>query len=166
LEVKTRVLVVRHCLEAFRATNTGRLVHLALRGADLVDHGRPEFPLTEADLASPPGACLLFPAEEGTPNWTGERPSLLVVPDGTWPQARRMVRRVPGLAALPRLALPPAPAPARRIRRSPRQGARSTLEAVAHALALWEAPEVPAALLGLYDRLGVRMDEARGPRVV
>jgi DTW domain-containing protein YfiP len=159
------VLVVRHCIEAFRTTNTGRLVCLALAGADLVDHGRPEFSLKEDDLAIPPGACLLFPAEGGAPLWTGGCPTLLVVPDGTWPQARRMVRRVPGLATLPRLSLPPAPEDARPIRRRPRVGARSTLEAVAGALALWEDPEVPAALLRLYERLGRRMDEARGPRV-
>ncbi|MFH1463141.1 MAG: DTW domain-containing protein [Pseudomonadota bacterium] len=162
LRVRTRVLVVRHCIEAFRATNTGRLVRLALEGADLVDHGRPSHLLTAEDLAIPAGACLLFPAEEDAPVWPGGRPALLVVPDGTWPQARRMVRRVPGLADLPRLALPPGPEPERRIRRSPREGARSTLEAVAHALALWEEPGVAEALLRLYDRLGVRMDEAKG----
>jgi len=35
---------------------------------------------------------------------------------------------------------------------------------LAAALALWEPPEVAESLLALYDRLAVRMDEARGPR--
>jgi DTW domain-containing protein YfiP len=155
--------VVRHHLEAFRATNTGRLVQLAL-GADLADHGKPCFNLTAEDLGIGPGACLLYPLGAKARAWAGGRPDLLVVPDGTWQQVRRLIRRVPGLRDLPRLELPASPDPPRCIRRRPAEGRCSTIEAVAQALAAWEDPAVPAALLRLYDRLGARMDEARGPR--
>ncbi len=165
LTCRCRVLVVRHWSESWRATNTGRLVGLALGTAEVVDHGKPGYALETKDLPIGPRSCLLFPlTDTGAEPWTGGRPDVLVVPDGSWTQARRMVRRVPGLSALPRLALAPGPEPARRIRRSPSPGARSTLEAVAAALALWEPPEVAESLLALYDRLAVRMDEARGPR--
>lgn len=162
-----RVVVVRHWLEAWRTTNTGRLVALALEDASIIDHGKKGHRLEPDDLPSGPGTCLLYPQQgDAAPSWTGTKPSVLVVPDGSWAQARRMVRRLPGLASMPRLDLPPAPPPARRIRRSPAPGARSTIEAVAGALALWEAPETPQALLDLYDLLAQRMDQARygGPR--
>jgi len=163
LTVRTRVLVVRHWFESHRLTNTGRLVQLALEGAELADHGRKDFRLSAEALGLLPDSCLLFPAgDRGAPVWTGGRPGLLVVPDGSWAQARRMVKRLPGLAKLPRLELPPGPEPTRRIRRSPFPGGRSTLEAVADALALWEEPEVPKALRKLYDLLATRADEASG----
>ncbi len=162
-----RVLVVRHWVESWRATNTGRLVHRAVEGTVLVDHGRPGFVLEQGDLPLVDGACLLFPeTDSAAPPWTGGCPELLVVVDGTWSQARRMVRRVPGLAQLPRLSLPPGAEPPRRIRRSPFPGARSTIEAVAAALSLWEPPETGRALLDLYEVLAQRMDLARGPRWV
>ncbi len=165
LDLGCRVLVVRHWYESWRATNTGRLVALSIQGAELVDHGHRDHRLEAADLPSfGPGTCLLYPRQDDdAPLWTGGRPELLVVPDGSWSQARRMVRRVPGLAALPRLDLPPgaAPAPARRIRKSPNAAARSTIEAVAAAIDLWEPPEAGASLRALYDLLAQRMDEAR-----
>ena len=155
-------MVVRHRSETWRTTNTGRLVALALEGAELMDHGYRDHRLEAEDLPSGPGVCLLYPHQgDGAPRWTGGCPERLVVPDGSWAQARRIVRRVPGLAQLPRLELPPAPPPARRIRKSPTPAARSTLEAVAAALGLWEPPEMTQALLALYDRLAERMDEAR-----
>ena len=161
------VVVLRHWYEGHRTTNTGRLVALALDGAQLIDHGMPGFRLDERDLSLPPDTCLLFPIEGSeAPPWSGGRPRCLLVPDGSWPQARHLVRRLPGLSALPRLELPPAPAASRRIRRSPFAGGRSTLEAVAAALAHWEPPETARALLELYDALGRRMDEARGPRPI
>mgnify|MGYP002639644892 CR=1 FL=1 len=159
-----RVVVVRHWNESWRTTNTGRLVALALEGAELIDHGQKHYRLEAADLPAGPGTCLLYPAQgDDAPVWTGGRPSVLVVPDGTWSQARRMVRRLPGLAQLPRLDLQvdAVPLPARRIRRSPTVSARSTIEAVAGALALWEPPETAQALLDLYDLLARRMDQAR-----
>jgi DTW domain-containing protein YfiP len=164
LPSRCRVVVVRHWYESWRTTNTGRLVHLALDGSDLLDHGHKDHRLEAADLPLGPRSCLLFPLQgDEAPRWTDGVPEVLIVPDGSWSQARRMVRRVPGLATLPRLELEggSAPTPARRIRRRPNPQACSTLEAVAAALARWEPDATSQALLALYDRLAERMDEAR-----
>jgi DTW domain-containing protein YfiP len=162
LRLGCRVVVVRHKNECWRATNTGRLVQLAIEGSTLVDHGHKDFRIQREDLPLGPRACLLYPhQDDGAPRWDGGRPDVLIVPDGTWSQVRRMVRRVPGLAQLPRLELPPGPQPPRRIRKAPHPGARSTIEAVAAALALWEPPPTAQRLLTLYDVLARRMDEAR-----
>jgi len=163
LRPRIRVLVLRHWFESHRLSNTGRLVQLALAGSDLLDHGRPGYRLLAEDLPSGPGCCLLFPdSEGGAPMWQDGPPELLVVVDGSWSQARSMVRRLPGLAGMPRLSLGAVPAPARRIRRSPRAGLCSTIEAVAGALELWEEPCIARQLRQLYDLLAARLDETRG----
>ena len=155
-----RVVVVRHRNESWRTTNTGRLVALALEGCEIMDHGHRDHRLEPGDVPTGPGVCLLYPRrDDDVPLWTGGRPEVLVVPDGTWSQARRIVRRVPGLATLPRLELPPAPPPVRRLRKSPSPEARCTIEAVAAALGKWGPPEHERALLDLYDLLAKRMDK-------
>lgn len=130
--VATRVEVIflRHASERDRLSNTGHWATLALPGSTVLEQGAPGEPLDDAALAAP-GTWVLFPSPHppapGTPP-----PRRLVVPDGTWPQARRMMHRVPALRALPRLPLPPA-AEAHRLRQ-PVRGGMSTLEALAAAL--------------------------------
>jgi DTW domain-containing protein YfiP len=114
---------------------------------------------TPADPASrvPAGATLvvLFPghgAKPLTPELVAALPSppALVVPDGIWRQAGRMVKRLPLLAAAAKVALP-ARAFARSALRRNRPGHRmSTYEAVA------------GPLLDFYRRAADRMLLARG----
>jgi DTW domain-containing protein len=124
------VVFLRHASERDRLSNTGHWAALALAGSAVVEQGVPNAPLDTAGLAGP-GTWLLYPSPHPPPAGSGP-PRRLVVPDGTWPQARRMVQRVPQLWALPRLSLP-SPAVVPRLRR-PLAGGMSTLEAVAAAL--------------------------------
>jgi DTW domain-containing protein YfiP len=139
----TRLVILRHTLERHRPSNSARWAALALPAARLVEYGGvgdgtgPELP---------PGSWLLYPGPGPAP---AGRPETLVVLDGSWSQTRRMLQRIPGLAALPRLPLPPG-RPRPRLRRAP-PGGLATLEAIACALALYEGPAVGAALDGLYD---------------
>jgi DTW domain-containing protein len=59
---------------------------------------------------------------------------LLVVPDGTWRKARKLLYLNPLLAALPRVALPEGLTSRYRLRKAPMPGALSTLEAIVTAL--------------------------------
>ena len=130
------MVFLRHASERDRLTNTGHWAALALERSRVLEQGVPGERLDDSGLAAP-GTWLLYPSPHAPPAGALP-PSRIVVPDGTWAQARRIVHRVPALRALPRLALPPAPAAA--IRRPPRRGTgvggRSTLEAVAAALRL------------------------------
>jgi len=66
-------------------------------------------------------------------------PTTLVVVDGTWAQARSVVRRNPFLLALPRWAFaPPEPSRYGDVRREPRDDYVSTIEAIAHVLSAVE----------------------------
>jgi DTW domain-containing protein YfiP len=101
------------------------------------------------------GARLL-----GAADAAGE-PIVLLVPDGTWSQARRLLRRDDDLGGAEPVTLPPA-APSRyRLRRHVREGGLCTLEAIAQALAVLEGPEVEERLMGVLDRFVALALQAR-----
>ena len=90
------------------------------------------------DPQRPP--ILLYPGPDARDILRDPPPSAstLIVVDGTWSQARSVVRNNPRLAALARYAFH-APEPSNyRIRREPRDGYVSTLEALMHALGALE----------------------------
>jgi len=155
---RTEVLLVRHAAEMYRASNTGRLAIMALGGARLYDYavrgsaaGVPEL----AGVAAAGDTWILYP--EGEP-LAAPPPGLsrLIVLDGTWPQARRMMQRIPELRGMPRLALPPPPAPLRRLRRTKEAPEMSTLEAIAQALAWLEGEELARPLFELHETFVTR----------
>ncbi|MCY1546873.1 DTW domain protein [compost metagenome] len=137
--------------------NTARLAALGLNNAELrVGEVFEDLPA----LLTPPGyrACLLFPGEGALPlpqfaAQAGGQPALLVVPDGTWRKARKLLHCNPSLAALPRVTLPSG-APSRyRLRKAPAADALSTIEAIVSALEILEAPARFEALLKPFDAL-------------
>lgn len=155
LESRTRVLILQHPSEVGHALNTARLAALGLRNAELrVGEVFDDLPalLAHSDYR----ACLLFPGEESvilSAYATDERPLLLVVPDGTWRKARKLLHLNPLLATLPRVSLG-AVAPSRyRLRKAPEERALSTIEAIVAALDVLEAPQGFEALLRPFDAL-------------
>jgi DTW domain-containing protein len=142
VENRTPVLVIQHPRERKHPFNTVRLVRLGLRSARLVvaSHDREERALCAPDAR--PGDALLMPGADaaelaGLPR--DARPRRLVVLDGTWPQARKLVRDNPWIAALPRVCLRPERPGRYRIRRAPRPECLSTVEAIVEALRILES---------------------------
>src|SRR5258706_7959144 len=88
---RTHIVIVRHHLEKWRSSNSGRLAHLALPNSELVDHGGQGGPATLPPLD---GAWLLFPEGEPTLTAPAPPPKQLIVLDATWSQARRMYRKI------------------------------------------------------------------------
>jgi DTW domain-containing protein YfiP len=152
--------VLRHAFESFKSTNTARIAALALPSLSIVEYDPGTPPDIEALLAASEPACLLFPGGEETPPEV--LPRTLVVLDGTWTQVRKMAHRNPALLKLPKLSLAPGGGAVRRLRVAPREGARSTLEAIADALELLEGPEVSRPLHALHERMVDRVLAARG----
>ncbi len=79
----------------------------------------------------------------------------LLVPDGTWSQARRIAQREPDARGAELVRLPPGPPTRYGLRRNPREGTVSTFEAVARALGVLEGAEgaeLAARLLETFDR--------------
>lgn len=164
LNSRTRVLLLQHPSEVNHALNTARLAGLGLVNAQLVV-GEVFDNLQE--LLDQPGysARLLFPGDDARPlvaDSAGATETLLVVPDGTWRKARKLLHLNPLLAALPRVTLNDVPASRYRLRKAPAADALSTLEAVVHALQTLEAPASFDALLRPFDALIERQIQAMG----
>jgi DTW domain-containing protein YfiP len=151
--------VVRHASERNRSTNSARWAALAL-GCDILDYGAPGDAADLGHLATP-DTCVLFPGP--TPLPPGPPPARVVVLDGSWSQARRMIQRVPALRALPRLSIPEAPPVAGpRLRRPPHASGMSTIEAMARALAALGEPEHAEALERVHALARERVWRLRG----
>lgn len=163
------LLILQHPLEVRHAKNSGRLLHLCLPGSTLLvgeqfDHDALHGAL-HADGLQP---LLLYPATPGglipeppafdVAALPAAGPALrLVVLDATWDKSLKMLLRNPLLKSLPRLALDAMPPSTYAIRKAPRPGRLSTLEASCHALARLEgAPERYRPVLQAFDAFVAR----------
>ncbi|MBD8090497.1 DTW domain-containing protein [Pseudomonas fluorescens] len=155
LDSRTRILLLQHPSEVNHALNTARLAALGLNNAQLVVGEVFDDLVT---LLNPPGyqARLLFPADDAQSLQTytpSDQPLLLVVPDGTWRKARKLLHLNPLLAALPRVTLAGERVSRYRLRKAPGPGALSTVEAIVQALQVLEAPTSFEPLLKPFDAL-------------
>jgi DTW domain-containing protein YfiP len=140
---RTQVLILQHVAERYHPFNTARIVKHGLRRCQLVVRHNRDF--ATGDLPVAPDAVLLYPDEDATSGvryHVGPRPSQLVVVDGTWHQAKTIVRDCRQLQTLPRLRLAPTQPGRYRIRREPTPQSLSTVEATVQALSCLE-PETP-----------------------
>ena len=152
LETTTRVVILQHPRERDMPIGTARMASLCLPNAEL--HvgvrwdGHAQLAAALGDPARPP--ILLYPGP-GAKDILAEPPTgpvTLVVVDGTWSQAKTVVRDNPVLQSLPRYAFA-TPAPSQyRIRKEPRAEYVSTIEALMYVLGALEGePEKFRALL-------------------
>jgi DTW domain-containing protein len=160
LDTRTEFLVIRHNKEKEKSTNTARLAALALTRCQVLTYGAPGQAF-DASVLEGPDTWLLFPGTQ-PPAPDAPPPRRLVVLDGSWGQARRMLQRVPELRRLPGLSLPPPPPATRRLRRPPHPEGMSTLEAMAGAVALLEGEELARRLYALHELMIDRVLESRG----
>jgi DTW domain-containing protein YfiP len=169
LPSRTRVLILQHPSEVRHALNTARLAALGLSNAELLV-GEVFESLPALLQHSGYRACLLFPGEQAQPlmqfaEQCSSLPLLLVVPDGTWRKARKLLHLNPLLAALPRVMLAPGLLSRYRLRKAPMPGALSTIEAIVEALNGVEAPSRFDALLAPFEALIDGQIEAMGEQV-
>ncbi|SNR89591.1 tRNA-uridine aminocarboxypropyltransferase [Pseudomonas segetis] len=157
LHSRTQVLILQHPSEVRHALNTASLLALGLQNAEL--WVGEQFEQLAAYLAQPGyRSYLLFPGEAAQPltavrQEADQMPVRLVVPDGTWRKARKLLYLNPLLANLPRVTLPPGQQSRYRLRKAPMEGSLSTIEAVTAALQLLEPEQSFAALLQPFDAL-------------
>lgn len=162
LATRTRIVLVIHRYEDRKPTNTGRLATECLANQEVIVRGHDGEPTPP--IAIPPGSrpLLLFPHESATPLVASDQPVTLIVPDGSWRQARKVRRRVPGLVDLPCVTLPPGPPTRYRLRSEPVDGGLATLEAIARALAILDGPDAATALERVFRAMVERTLWSRG----
>jgi len=171
---RTQVLVLQHPDEANHPLNTARLAVMGLLNARLLvgEH----FPQLDDIVASAGRVLLLFPQREASSaqvaavssssSSSGDpASSLLIVPDGTWRQARKIVGANPVLDTLPRLSLPPGMPSEYRIRKTSEHAAVSTIEAIARSLSLLEPEQSFDRLLAPFRAQIAQQVQAMGEEV-
>lgn len=131
-----RLRVIMHREEVLKPSNTGRLIEAVLPAASRVYEWSRLEPSEEllADLENEDApAYVVFPGEADSSPPPPD--ATLVLLDGTWRQASRMVRSSPWLARLPRLALSNVPEAGQySVRKALKPGQLATAEAAACAL--------------------------------
>ncbi len=145
---QTRVLVLQHHREQRHPVGTARIARLGLLNSSVVIARRNRQLAVSPDFL--PARGLLWPhphAEDLESIPAAEHPRTLIVLDGTWSQAKRLYRANPWLQAVPHYSIRPTVPSHYRIRRQPRAGCLSTIEALVRALQIIE-PET-AGLPGL-----------------
>jgi DTW domain-containing protein YfiP len=143
LESPLAISVVLSPQESRAASNSARLCALWLSQSTL--HVRGQQGLVDpAELVARPDSAVLFP---GGPERRPLPQQLrhLIVPDGTWSQARRIERRWFAAHALPRVELDPGLPSAYVLRRGGR--GLCTFEAIAIAIGLTKDPALARVLL-------------------
>ena len=171
LPTTTRIVILQHPRERDMPIGTARMASLCLPQARLhvgVRWGEhPALAQALGDPARPP--ILLYPGP-GAKDILREPPAgpvTLVVVDGTWSQAKTVVRDNPVLQALPRYAFA-TPEPSQyRIRKEPRAEYCSTIEALMHVLGVLEGD--PAKFRALLEPMRTMIDaqlaaQQRSPR--
>lgn len=132
---RTEILILQHAGERFHPFNTARIVHRALLNSRLMtDYGKQ---LGSQRLPIRSGAGLLYPHPDArvlSELAAADRPDQLVIIDGTWHQAKTLVRDLPQLHTLPCYRLSPEKPGQYRIRREPNAFSLSTVEASVAAL--------------------------------
>lgn len=146
---RAEFVILTHPIELKRRIATGRMSHLCLENSHfLVGQDYSNDARVQALLADPrKHGMMLYPGPASV-NLThrtreehralvpeGKTPLIFVI-DGTWATARYTVRQSRNLHGLPRICFTP-PGPSNfRVRKQPRPGCYSTIEAVHHTIEL------------------------------
>ncbi len=140
VESATRACFLQHPREGRTAIGTARMAHLSLPNSELHLGVQFEGHQRVRELAATPGTALLFPGAgaQDPAALQGEPPKAVIVIDGTWSQARKVIKQNPFLQDLPRLAFKPLQPSNYRIRAEPSEECVSTIEAVVHLLGALE----------------------------
>jgi len=170
LDTATRVVILQHPRERDMPIGTARMASLCLPRAELRVGVRWTGELLAGAIGDPARPPILLYPGPGARDILRDPPRgpvTLVVVDGTWSQARTVVRDNPVLQALPRYAFATPELSHYRIRREPRAEYVSTIEALMHVLGALEGD--PARFRSLLDPLRAMVDaqlacQASSPR--
>jgi DTW domain-containing protein YfiP len=160
--IQSIISLVVHVRELKLTSNTAYFVQQMLSQNTHFDiRGRMDAPLDFAPILKRPGRALyLYPDEKSQlldAHFVASHPGPyhLIVPDGSWHQARKVHQREPLLKDVPTVRLPENLKGEYALRVAPQDYFLSTYEAIAHALGVLEGVEVRDRLMRLF-RIFVR----------
>lgn len=167
--IKTRVTLLIHYKEFHTISNTGHLIHKMLNHSKLYKWADPylaenkAFPMTSDDYEN----CVLFPSanaqmldEKFLASLT--KPINLIVPDGNWAQAGKMIRKNNQFYNIRKVMLPNGLNSEYQLRKNIQPGRVCTYEAISCALGIIEGEKVAAHLKNIFDTFITRTLWSRG----
>lgn len=168
LVTQTKVSIIMHHREEHLTSNTATLANKILINSNLYMRGLPERPFSFSDLNSSPSEKLLYlyPHEDAlelTPDFfsLNKQNIHLIVPDGSWSQARKVYRRVEGIDAAQCIKLPTGFKSEYKLRKTHIQDGLSTFEAIAHALGIIENQDCEKKMMEVFRVMVARMLKSR-----
>ena len=160
-------LIIQHPSETRHPINSARIADLGIRNCEiLVGEDFSDSAALKERLANRQ-ACLLFPSENALTinSYVAERgkPDLCIVLDGTWRKAKKIYFMNPVLQSLPAVTLSETHTSTYTIRKSPGEGALSTIEAsVAFLREISQDEKSHQNCLDAFNRMINRQIEAMG----
>ncbi len=162
------IVLLQHPKERKNSIGTARMTHLCIANSRLIAgvefDGHPE---VDALLDDPANAChVLFPGPTAievdrlghdplaSPALgLGRRKLIVFVIDGTWAQAKGMLRKSARLGTLPRVSFQPSRPSNYRVRKQPSRFCLSTIEATHRLIEILDPQVDPGILLTVFDRM-------------
>lgn len=142
INLATKVLVIMHRAERMLPSNTARLATNSLINSELRIRGLENAPLDLSDLDQDQTEHLvLFPSDNSimldeTLIKSIKKPITLIVPDGSWNQAKNTIRREEHLKKFQKVTLPKGELSQYHLRSEPSDESVSTFEAIERALTI------------------------------
>ncbi|MBN8549183.1 MAG: DTW domain-containing protein [Deltaproteobacteria bacterium] len=170
IETKTKVVMLMHCYEFKKPSNTARLVWKSLPNSEVRLQGEIRKPLNLENLVSPERETLILFPEASAALLDAEeakkitKPVTLLVPDGTWKQAKKIAAYASMLPGARRVGVPFKEPSRYFLRTADRSDRLCTLEAIARALEVLESPEVRKSLEALMEQMVDRVLLSRAQR--
>lgn len=167
ISTKTKISLIVHIKERVLSSNTAQLAHLSLENSEFFYRGLVNVPFDSTfELDQDYTPLYLFPSEESvelTPELlkTIDGPVQLVVPDGSWRQAKKFHKRIPQFKNIQHVKLAHIPESIYELRKQRTEKGVCTLEAIAHALGVIENVDVKDELLKILKIKNERVKESR-----
>ncbi len=153
IELKTKLSLLLFKKEIFLPSNTALVTEKSLTNFEKHLRGFQDKQLSENFIDEKKYQPLyLFPTEDAnelTPELlcSFSKPINLIVPDGTWRQAKKVHRREPLLSHIPRVKITPNQKSIYPLRRQKYEYGLCTHEAISYALGIIESPSIQNSLM-------------------
>lgn len=139
LTLSTKVIVLMHKAESKLPSNTARLATRSLTNSELRVRGLENAPLNLSDVDE--DSFVLYPTDtavELSQDFVKSlsKPMTLIVPDGSWSQAKSTMKREVVLQKLRKVKLPKGELSQYHLRSEPTEESVSTFEAIERALSI------------------------------
>ena len=168
IELRTKICLVIHHRELSRSSNTGLLALRALVNSEMRIRGEGREALDLKDLLTSQYRTFLFYPSSNAVEldealvMQETTPIQLLIPDGTWRQARKIHSRQRELKDLPRVKISTPNNSTFQLRAQSKPERMATLQAIAHGLGIIEGDLVRAQLMKLYHAKIERTLKGRG----